>query len=145
MDKLKKQEAEQAVPVNTPTYIDNAVRDIRESQEEAKEDVIERELKILAQGSESDFWRVLKDRIESRIKRMRKSFSQRLGEGRIELSDVGIRSLIINEVADALSEIVTMVEYAKRKQISQTTKNKQNIESANTPADYDDGLLPEVE
>lgn len=115
-DPTQSQDAEQAPPVNSPTYVESSVGVLRKEQAEARETRVEQESKVLAQGSETEFWDVLKERMLRSVKAMRQAESTRMGSGPIDLQAVGLRSLIINEVADAFQGIITMVEHRKRRQ-----------------------------
>ena len=117
MDPLQGQEANQAPPVNTPSYMDNALSDVRKDQEESKETLIQEEANALARLSEMGEWEILKTRMLRMIDAMRRAESTRMGTGNLDLQSIGLRSVVINEIADALQRVITLVEQKKRQQI----------------------------
>lgn len=115
--KLRQEEANQAPPVNSPSYMDNALAEVREDQEKDKETVASSEANALARLSEMGEWEVLKKRMLSQIDAMRRAESTRMGTGNLNLESIGLRSVVINEIADAMQRVITMVESRKRQQI----------------------------
>lgn len=111
---IAKQSAEQAVPVTGPIKVNEIVKEVRESAKE-KENIAQKEAKILSEGVDSDFWRLIKAKLNARIQSMRNAASARLGAGPIDLADVGLRSLIINEVADSFQDLINLVELSNKK------------------------------
>lgn len=132
------EEAIQAPPVNSPTYIDNAVQQIRTDQErQIKETKAENSVRILADGSDSEFWKILKDRMESMISSMRNAESTRMGEGQLDLQSIGLRSIVINEISDAFTRVIHMVEAKQRTQKLDDLYHDEDIEPSLTLEDIE--------
>ena len=125
--KLAKAEATQAPPVNSPSYVDNSVAQVREDQTKSRESLAEAESKLLAEGSQTPFWELLKKRMLNTIDVMRRAEATRMGQGNLDLTSIGLRSIIINEVADALEGIVKTVEVAERKQIVSNNSDAEDV------------------
>jgi len=133
---LNQQAAEQAPPVATPSTVASTVADVRESKKEEPKETPENTKKILAMGSESDFWRVIKEKLDAKIKRMKRAHDAWLEKGNINLADVGLRSLIINEVSNAYQELIDIVEFSKKEAVIETNTEKEDRPEIVSPDEF---------
>lgn len=130
-EETKKQaleEASQAVPVHSPAYfVDNVVKEIRQDQKKADLSIAEQERKVLMDGSSSEFWTILKKKMLNTIDVMRKAESTRMGTGNLDLQAIGMRSIVINEIADAFLDVIRNVEQPYRKQIVTDLSDQEDL------------------
>lgn len=109
---IRQQEAEQAPVPPAPNFIRQAIKEARSVSMEVKDS----DDKVMAEGADSDFWRILKRFIDSRIKTLEDLTSQKITSGNIDLQDVGLRYLISDQVTHALKEVIQFVELRQQAQ-----------------------------
>lgn len=132
-EKIKKQEAEQAPVPPAPAFIKQAIEDSRPKKLEPKDS----DDKILAEGADSTFWKLIKQRIEDKIAGLESALSgavqNRVGSESIWLQDIGIRYLLKQIVTDNLKDITNFVELRRRvaeeQKIEKANERKQNTPS----------------
>lgn len=129
--------AEQAPPVNSPSYLENSVASVRKDQEQEQQNVKMAEANALARLSGTEEWEVLKAKIQGFVVSMRRAEAVRMGEGKMDLQSIGLRSVIINEIADFAQRVITMVEQRKRRQIVDDQSRGEDVPETNTLETYE--------
>ncbi len=114
---LKKQAAEQAPPVQAFDVAD-IITDVKKTGKE-QETLAVKEEKVIIEGADSEFWQIIKSRLDRRILALRGAAALRLGAGPLDLQNIGLRAIIVNEIADGYQEVVDLVEKAKKKRLLQ--------------------------
>lgn len=107
----KKQDAEQApVPPPPPAFIREAFSQAKPNKLEPKP----MDDKILADGADSDFWKLIKQRISDKINSLDSALAgavqNKVGSEQIWLQDIGIRYLLKQIVSDNMADIINFVE-----------------------------------
>ena len=125
----EKQAARQAhmqTPIPPPQFIAEALREAKKKPEPKSEDD-----EIVAEGANSDFWKILKRWIEWKQKGIKENTGQMLAGGTLTLEQIGMkvlwRDLIIEfgqDMIDFIENRATLVESIKRE------KQEENAEQA---------------
>ena len=115
MDKIEEQQAHQAPP---PAFLRSV---IEQSEKEPQVDPgVERD-KILADGSDSDFWKILKKFVEAKQIMLAKELRENSKDASVE--ETGFRFLILDQVNTFAAQIISFVEAPKAiYKIQQETK-----------------------
>lgn len=132
-EKINKQEAEQAPVPPAPAFIKQAIEDSKPKKLQPKDE----DDKILAEGSDSTFWKLVKQRIDGKIEGLEATLAgavqNRVGSEGIWLQDIGIRYLLKQVVTDNLKDIINFVELRRRvaeeQKIQKANERKQEAES----------------
>jgi hypothetical protein len=107
---IKEQAARQAIPpVPPPDFIKEIVEETKPKRE-VKPD----EDKIIAQGSESDFWKILKRFIENYQENLKKTTRELATAGSFDLEAIGMKYLLSDQIVGALENVVSFVENKKK-------------------------------
>ncbi len=105
MDKLEQQKAHEALP---PAFMRSVINQSRKEPEiKAGKD----RDKVLADGADSDFWKVVKSFIEA--KQMMLAKQLRETSGNVSVEETGFRFLILDQVNTFATQLVTFVEAPK--------------------------------
>lgn len=126
-DPVKKMASEQAV-VGSDLSVGPVVDQSKEAPKiktEAKDD------DVLAEGSTSDFWKLIRKYIDAKQRRLHELTSESV-RGSVNMQEVGFRYLIEDQVTHALRDIVEFVELPAK-------ARKFEIDSEDTKGDEQDG------
>jgi len=105
MDKIKEQEAHQALP---PAFMKSV---INQSKKEPEIKAGKDRDRVLAEGADSDFWKVVKSYIEA--KQMMLAKQLRETSGNVSVEETGFRFLILDQVNSFATQLITFVEAPK--------------------------------
>ena len=109
-DMISKQKAEQAIPPAPPTFITEAIKEVRGMEKKPKPD----DDKILAEGASSDFWRLLKLHIEGKIEQLSEYTTESVARGGYNLEEAGFRYILTDQISHALKDIIHYVEFREK-------------------------------
>lgn len=106
---LQKQVAEMALPPASPLPQPEFMRSV---MEDAKEETPspEREGKLLLELAQTDAWKVLKEYINRKKKRLEKMTRESVRQKGSNFQDIGFSYIIYDQVASALDDVVNRVE-----------------------------------
>lgn len=132
-EKLNKQDAEQPPVPPPPAFIKQAIDDSKPKKLQPKDS----DDKVLAEGADSTFWKLVKQRIDGKIETLESALAgavqNRVGAESIWLQDIGIRYLLKQVVTDNLKDIINFVELRRRvaeeQKIQTANERKQKAES----------------
>ena len=104
---LLTEDNKQAVRPNAFFALPSFLRD-----EEAKKKGLTDEERVLAAGSETEFWRLLKARIDQVVVEMEQINEQAIAQGQ-SLEDIGKNTIVINLTKGTLKRIFNIVDDAR--------------------------------
>ena len=108
---LKEQAAQQPTPViPPPAFIAGAIKEAKETRVVPKDT----DDKILAEGADSEFWRLLKDYINGTIEALKKKTTQAAIESGYNLELLGFRYVLMDQLENFGKDIINFVEFKKR-------------------------------
>lgn len=133
--KLKKMAASSplppAAPPPPPSFITEAIAD---SKAEALLPPDEKDDRNLAEGSYSDFWKLVKHFIENKQKRLKEMTQARVvASESLNMEDIGFRYLLSDQISMALQDVINfvenrakLVEQIKREQVENDKANQKS-------------------
>jgi len=126
---LAEQAAQQAPPVTPHIDVTTIVEDVKHTADE-KTLLVEKEKKAIAEGVETEFWQIIKKTLLERVEKLRGAGALRLGNGPLDLQSVGLRAIIVNEIADGFESFIKDVEtvHKMKKQQAQDAADKKKEE-----------------
>lgn len=105
-----RQDAEQAVVPPPPAFMQSVLNQSKETPTTN----IDGEDKILLEGSDSEFWKILKRFIEAKQKRLTELTAEAVRSSKFDLQEVGFRYLIQDQVVAALQDVINKVEFINK-------------------------------
>jgi len=112
-DILKRQAGQQAAPTShppPPAYISQAI----EESKKARVEPGDTNDTVLAEGSDSDFWKLVRGYIEMSMEKLKRVTAERMKETGFGLEEIGLRLLVENQLVGFGQDIINYVELRKK-------------------------------
>ncbi len=107
---ITEQEAKQAVAPtsqrSSPSFIAEAIKEAKEARMKPKE----ADDNVLAEGADSEFWRLIKKYIENSLKKLKDNTTKAAMESGFNLELLGFRYVLMDQISNFGGDIIKFVE-----------------------------------